>query len=56
MYDTVGPAALLTLAIFGVVYGAYYLLSVRTCRALSPPAGSGLRTGLPLHLFRPVIR
>lgn len=37
MYDTVGPAALLTLAIFGVVYGAYYLLSVRTCRALYRP-------------------
>lgn len=33
-YTTVWPATLITLGIFGVIYGAYYLLSLQSCRAL----------------------
>ena len=36
-YDTVIPAAVATAAIFAVVYGAYYLLSVLSCRSLYRP-------------------
>lgn len=39
-YDTVAPAALITAGIFAVVYGAYYLLSVQTCRSLYRPGAA----------------
>jgi putative ABC transport system permease protein len=34
-YTTVWPATLVTLGIFGLIYGSYYLLSLQSCRALS---------------------
>lgn len=33
-YTTVWPATLVTLGIFGLIYGAYYLLSLQSCRRL----------------------
>jgi putative ABC transport system permease protein len=33
-YTTVWPATLVTLGIFALIYGAYYLLSLQSCRAL----------------------
>jgi putative ABC transport system permease protein len=33
-YTTVWPATLVTLGIFGLIYGAYYVLSLQSCRAL----------------------
>lgn len=33
-YTTVWPATLVTLGIFGLIYGTYYLLSLQNCRAL----------------------
>jgi putative ABC transport system permease protein len=33
-YTTLWPATLLTLGIFGLIYGIYYLISLQTCRAL----------------------
>lgn len=40
-YNTVGTAALTTLAIFATIYGAYYLLSVQSCRSLFRPQRVG---------------
>ncbi|WP_374712902.1 FtsX-like permease family protein [Symbiobacterium terraclitae] len=40
-YETVGQAALTTLAIFAAIYGAYYLLSVQSCRSLFRPGRAG---------------
>jgi putative ABC transport system permease protein len=37
-YTTVWPATLVTLGIFGLIYGSYYLLSLQSCRALAKPA------------------
>lgn len=33
-YTTVWPATLVTLGIFGLIYGTYYLLSLQSCRTL----------------------
>lgn len=33
-YNTVWPATLITLGIFGLIYGTYFLISLQSCRAL----------------------
>jgi len=40
-YEAVGPAALATLGVFALIYGAYYLLSVQNCRLLWRPQERG---------------